>query len=145
MMPILTTQPKTSPGPLRTLQGSQQRYPLWLAALRQRFRRQAHHSLPVSDALLTRRAGDLVQREIAFSAVCQGVTAEVEQGVVTLYGSVDTTWRKERLGELVRALPGVEQVANHLLAEDELATHLQQRFEALVTAGTLDRLPKAAD
>jgi hypothetical protein len=148
-MPILTTRPMTSPlaippaaASLRTLQGGQQRRSLWLAALRRRFLRQAPHPLPVSDAYLARRARQLMQHEVAFAAVCQGVTAEVEQGVVTLYGSVDTTWRKERLAELMRTLPGVEQVANHLLAQDELAAQLQHRFQALVTAGELDRLPK---
>jgi osmotically-inducible protein OsmY len=84
-----------------------------------------------------------LQHESAFAAVCQGVTAEVEQGVVTLYGSVDTAWRKDQLADLMWTLPGVEQIANHLLAADELAAQLQQRFQALVTEGTLDRLPKA--
>lgn len=114
----------------------------WLGALRQRFRPQASHVLPMSDAHLARRAGQLVQHEVAFAAACQGVTAEVEQGVVTLYGSVDTARRKERLAALMLTLPGVEQVANHLLAQDELAARLHQRFQALVMAGDLDRLPK---
>jgi hypothetical protein len=149
-MPILTTQPIPSllipsPGvavPLRTLQGTQQRHPLWLAALRQRFSRHAPQRIPVSDASLARRAGELVQHEVAFAAFCQGVTVEVDQGIITLYGSVDTARRKERLAELLRTMPGVQQVANRLLAEDELDARLQQRLQALVTAGTLDRLPK---
>ena len=66
----------------------------------------------------------------------------MEQGVVALYGSVDTTWRKDRLAALMWTLPDIEKVANHLLASDELAAHLQQRFQELVTAGTLDRLPR---
>jgi hypothetical protein len=149
MMPILTTRPVTSPttlpgaaGALLTQHATRQRRPAWLGTLRQRFRHQAPQPLQVTDAFLARRAGQLVQHEIAFAAVCQGVTAEVEQGIVTLYGSVDTARRKERLEELMRTLPGVQQVANHLLAQDELAARLQQRFQALVTAGELDRLPK---
>lgn len=151
MMPNLTTRPVTSPPTtppgaavsLLTPERIQQRQPFWLGALRQRFRRQAPQPIPVSDAHLAQRARQLLQHEIAFAAVCQGVTAEVEQGMVTLYGSVDTTWRKERLAELMRTLPGVERVANHLLAQDELAARLQEHFQVLVTAGTLDRLPKA--
>jgi hypothetical protein len=144
-MPILTTRSVTSPpttplaaaAPLRT----QPRHLFWLEALRQRFRRPAPHPLQVSDAYLARRVRHLVQQELAFTAVCQNVTAEVEQGIVTLYGSVDTTWRKKRLAALLRTLPGVGQVINHLLAEEELAEQLQHHFQALLTTGTLDRLP----
>jgi hypothetical protein len=149
-MPILTTRsvtsvPMTPPGAagaLLTPLAPKQHHLAWLGALRQHFPHQAPQPLQVTDAFLARRAGQLVQHEIAFAAVCQGVTAEVEQGIVTLYGSVDTARRKERLAELMRTLPGVQQVANHLLAQDELAARLQQRFQALVTAGELDRLPK---
>jgi alkylated DNA nucleotide flippase Atl1 len=145
MMPILMTRPvtpaTTSPpeaaAPLRT----QPRHPSWLDALRQRFRRPAPHAVQVTDAHLAQRAGELVQREIALASMCQGVIAEVDQGVVTLYGSVDTTWRKDRLAELMLTLPGVEQVTNHLLAEENLAEQLQRHFQALLMAGTLDRLP----
>ena len=143
-MPILMTRPvpsaSTTPpaaAPLHT----QPRHPLWLGTLRQRFRRPALHPVQVTDAHLARRAGELVQREIALASMCQGVIADVEQGVVTLYGSVDTTWRKKRLEALLRTLPGVEQVTNRLLAEEELAEQLQRHFQALLTAGTLDRLP----
>lgn len=144
-MPILTTRPITSPpmtqpeaaAPLRT----QPRHLRWLDALRQRFRQPAPHPLQVSDAHLTRRVRQLVQQELAFTAVCQNVTADVEQGMVTLSGSVDTTWRKKRLEALLRTLPGVEQVINHLLAEEELAEQLQHHFQALLTDGTLDQLP----
>jgi hypothetical protein len=141
----VTSVPTTSPGAagaLLTHPAPRQRHPAWLGALRQRLSRQAPHALPMSDAHLARRAGQLVQHEVAFAAACQGVTAEVEQGMVTLYGSVDTAWRKERLAELMRTLPGVRQVTNHLLAQDDLAARLHQRFQALVTAGELDRLPK---
>jgi hypothetical protein len=145
LMPILTTRSVTSPpttlpeaaAPLRI----QPRQPRWLDALRQRFRRPAPQPLQVSDAYLARRVRQLVQQELAFTAVCQNVTADVEQGMVTLYGSVDTTWRKKRLAALLRTLPGVEQVINHLLAEEELAEQLQHHFQALLMAGTLDRLP----
>ena len=144
MMPILITRPVTSvpttppaAAPLHT----QQRHLLWLDTLRQRFRRPAPQPLQVSDASVARRVRHLVQREVAFASVCQGVIAEVEQGMVTLYGSVDTTWRKERLAELLRKLPGVKHVTNHLLAEEELAEQLQRHFQALLMAGTLDRLP----
>ena len=144
-MPILTTRPVTSPpttlpeaaAPLRT----QPHHLLWLDALHQRFRRPAPHPLQVSDAYLARRVRQLVQQELAFTAVCQKVTADVEQGMVTLYGSVDTTWRKKRLAALLRTLPGVEQVINHLLAEEEMAEQLQHPFQGLLMAGTLDRLP----
>jgi hypothetical protein len=143
-MPILMTKPvpsaSTTPPaapPLRT----EPRHLRWLGTLRQRFRRPAPQPVQVTDAHLAQRARQLVQREIALASMCQGVIAEVEQGVVTLYGSVDTTWRKERLAALVRTLPGVKQVANHLLAEEELAEQLQHHFQALLTAGTLDRLP----
>jgi hypothetical protein len=145
LMPNLTTQsvisPPTTPpeaaAPLRT----QPRHLRWLDALRQRFRRPAPQPHQVSDAHLTRRVRQLVQQELAFTAVCQNVTADIEQGLVTLYGSVDTTWRKKRLEALLRTLPGVKQVINHLLAEEELAEQLQHHFQALLTAGTLDRLP----
>jgi hypothetical protein len=144
-MPSLTTRPVTSPpttppaavAPLRT----QPRHLRWLDALRQRFHRPVSQPLQVSDVHLERRVRHLVQQELAFTAVCQNVTADVEQGLVTLYGSVDTTWRKERLATLLRTLPGVKQVANHLLAEEELAEQLQRHFQTLLTAGTLDRLP----
>jgi hypothetical protein len=149
MIPTVSTRPVTSsliePSgaviPLLTRHGALQRRPGWWD-LRQRFRHEAPQSIRVSDASLTRRASELVQHEIALAAACQSVTAEVEQGIVALYGSVDTTWRKDRLAALMWTLPGVEQVANHLLATDELAAHLQQRFQGLVTAGTLDRLPR---
>ena len=127
-MPILTNQPMTSPpttlpeaaAPLRI----QPRQPSWLDALRQRFHRPALQPLQVSDAYLARRVRHLVQQELAFTAVCQNVTADVEQGMVTLYGPVDTTWRKKRLAALLLTLPGVEQVSNHLLTEEELAEQL---------------------
>ena len=135
----VTSVPTTPPAaaPLHT----QQRHLLWLDTLRQRFRRPAPQPLQVSDVYLARRVRHLVQQELAFTAVCQNVTADVEQGMVTLYGSVDTTWRKKRLEALLRTLPGVKHVANHLLAEEELAEQLQHHFQALLTAGTLDRLP----
>jgi hypothetical protein len=143
MMPILMTRPvpsaSTTPpaAPLHT----QPRHLRWLGTLRQRFRRPALHPVQVTDAHLAQRVRHLVQQELAFTTVCQNVTADVEQGMVTLYGSVDTTWRKERLAELMLTLPGVEQVTNHLLAEEELAEQLQRHFQTLLTAGTLDRLP----
>lgn len=145
MMPILITRPVTSvpttpPAAAASLR-TQPRHLRWLDALRQRFRRPAPQPLQVSDASVARRVRHLVQREVAFASVCQGVIAEVEQGMVTLYGSVDTTWRKERLAELLRKLPGVKHVTNHLLAEEELAEQLQRHFQALLMAGTLDRLP----
>ena len=144
-MPILMTRPVTSvpstPPAAATPLRTQPRHLLWLDALRQRFRRPAPQPLQVSDAHLAQRARRLVQRELALASMCQGVIAEVEQGIVTLYGSVDTTWRKERLEALLRTLPGVRQVVNHLLAEEELAEQLQRHFQALLTAGTLARLP----
>lgn len=150
MMPILMTRSMTSPhttlpeaaAPLLTPQSIRQRHPFWLGTLRQRFRHEAPQPIPVSDASLAQRAGQLMKHEVAFAAVSQSITVEVEQGVVTLYGSVDTARRKERLAELLWTLPGVQQVVNHLLAEDELDARLQQRLQALVAAGTLDRLPK---
>ena len=80
MMPILTTRPVTSalikpPGAVSlplTQDATLQRYPAWLGTLRQRFRRQAPQPIQVSDTFLTRRAGELVQHEIAFAAACQG-------------------------------------------------------------------------
>ena len=35
----------------------------------------------------------------------------------------------------------MKHVANHLLAEEELAEQLQRHFQTLFMAGTLDRLP----
>jgi hypothetical protein len=149
LMPIYMTQPEnsstTQPGmalPLLTQHVLHPRRPAWLNILRQRFLRQPPQTFQSSDASLTWQAGRLVQREIASSAGCQGVTTEVEQGVVTLSGSVDATWRKERLAALIQPLPGVKQLANHLFAQDKLASHLHRRFQELVTAGTLDHLPK---
>jgi hypothetical protein len=128
-MPILTTRPVTSvpktplaaAAPLRT----QPRHLLWLDALRQRFHRPALQPLQVRDAYLARRVRHLVQQELAFTAVCQNVTADVEQGMVSLYGSVDTTWRKKRLAALLRTLPGVRAVLNHLSIPQEFGPRVR--------------------
>ena len=103
MMPILMTRPVTpasttppAAAPLRT----QPYHSPWLDPLRQRFRQPVPHPLQVPDAHLAQRARRLVQRELALASMFQGVIADVDQGVVTLYGSVDTTWRKERLEAL---------------------------------------------
>ena len=145
-MPILTTRPvtpapTTPSGAAAPLCPTQQRHPRWLGALRHRFRRPAPDPIQVPAAHVTRRARQLVQHEVALASVCQGVIAEVEQGVVSRYGAIDTTWRTERLAELMRTLPGVKQVATQLLAEEERAEQLQHHFQALLMAGTLDRLP----
>jgi hypothetical protein len=82
MMPTLTTRSLTSPlatlpeaaAPLRTPQSIRQRHPFWLGTLRQRFRHQPPEPIQVSDASLARRADRLLKHEVAFSAVCQGIT-----------------------------------------------------------------------
>ncbi len=146
MMPILTTRPVTAvPATPPQAEGpplAEPHHLRWLSALRRRFRRQVPRPLQRTDAQLTREANQRLQHEVGQVAGCQGLTAEVEQGAVTLFGSVDTTWRKERLAELVLTLPGVKQVSSHLLAEEEVSEQLQLRFQSLLTAGKIESLPR---
>ena len=149
-MPILTTSPvnsvPTTPPPgealLRLRHGPRQRLRGFLGALRHYFRGPPPLPIQRTDAQVARDAGHRLQQEVASASGCQGITVEVEQGIATLYGSVDTTWRKERLAALVLSLPGVQQVTNYMLAEEAVSEQIENRFQSLLTAGTLERLPR---
>jgi osmotically-inducible protein OsmY len=99
-------------------------------------------SIQGMDVQVARDADQRLQHEAALAARRQGVTAEVEQRVVTLYGSVDTIWRKERLVQLILTLPGVKQVTSHVLAEEEVFEQLEHRLQSLLTAGKIESLPR---
>jgi osmotically-inducible protein OsmY len=59
---------------------------------------------------------DMVRRRLANDAEVKGGTIEVEvqKGVVTLKGSVDTTKQRDRAEKLVKNLNGVRKVNNQL-------------------------------
>jgi hyperosmotically inducible protein len=59
---------------------------------------------------------DMVRRRLANDATVKGgaIEVEVNKGVVTLKGSVDTAKQKDRAGKLVKRINGVRKVENDL-------------------------------
>ncbi len=104
-------------------------------------RKHTPQPMQLTDEQLTRLANQRLQQETALAPATKGVTAEAEQGIVSLYGYVDTSWRKRHLEEVILTLPGVEKVINHLLAAEELADQLQERFQRLIQEGKVETLP----
>jgi BON domain len=64
---------------------------------------------------------------------------ETPEGVViTLYGKVELQTQRDRLEEEVRAVPGVIDVRNFVIAEDTILNNAYTRIESLRTQGKLE-------
>jgi osmotically-inducible protein OsmY len=70
------------------------------------------------------------------------IKVNVDSGVVTLYGSVDSYWSKVRSQEIISSIPGVIQIVNDLAVVPTVSTDdnsiAQQIREALQRMSEID-------
>lgn len=88
-------------------------------------------------------AADLVDRTVtvsttAWSAHPVKVFVEREGVVLSLYGKVELEEQKKEVEAAVRKMPGVIDVMNFLVAEDELLNAVNAHIESLRAAGKLE-------
>jgi cytochrome c oxidase subunit IV/BON domain-containing protein len=90
-----------------------------------------------------REAEDLVDRTVtvsstAWSAHPVKVFVEREGVVLSLYGKVELEEQKKEVEAALRKMPGVIDVMNFLVAEDELLNAVNAHIESLKAAGKLE-------
>ncbi|GEM_PF-701858 len=93
--------------------------PHGLNAIRHRLRRAASDESRQTgrDLSLARRLYATFERDLKLAEI-QGIHFYVQNGVVTLYGTVRTDLDRELLVSLVREIPGVKGVVAHLQLVD---------------------------
>ena len=97
---------------------------------------------PLAEAAL-REAEDVVDQTVtvsstAWSAHPVKVFVEREGVVLSLYGKVELEAQKQEVEQALRRLPGVVDVMNFLVAEDELLNDVNRVIEGLRAAGKLE-------
>jgi hypothetical protein len=105
----------------------------------------AKKSIPPAEAVL-RNAEDTVDEIVTVSSTAWSahpvkvfIEREEPEGVVlSLYGKVELEAQKQEVEEALRSLPGVIDVMNFLVAEDELLNEVNALLERLKAAGKLD-------
>jgi hypothetical protein len=90
-----------------------------------------------------REAEDVVEQTVtvsstAWSAHPVKVFVEREGVVLSLYGKVELEAQKQKVEQALRRLPGVIDVMNFLVAEDELLNEVNRVIDGLRTAGKLE-------
>ena len=94
-------------------------------------------------AKVLREAEDVVDQTVtvdttAWSAHPVKVFIEREGVVLSLYGKVELEEQKQEVEAALRKMPGVLDVMNFLVAEDELLNDVNTHIESLRAAGKLD-------
>ena len=94
-------------------------------------------------AKILREAEDVVDRTVtvdttAWSAHPVKVFVEREGVVLSLYGKVELEEQKQEVETALRKMPGVLDVMNFLVAEDELLNAVNAHIESLRAAGKLE-------
>ena len=94
-------------------------------------------------AKVLREAEDVVDQTVtvdttAWSAHPVKVFIEREGVVLSLYGKVELEEQKQEVEAALRKMPGVLDVMNFLVAEDELLNDVNTHIESLKAAGKLD-------
>jgi hypothetical protein len=94
-------------------------------------------------AKILREAEDVVDQTVtvattAWSAHPVKVFVEREGVVLSLYGKVELEEQKKEVEAAIRKIPGVLDVMNFLVAEDELQNDINTLIESLRAAGKLD-------
>jgi osmotically-inducible protein OsmY len=94
-------------------------------------------------AKMLREAEDVVDRTVtvdttAWSAHPVKVFVEREGVVLSLYGKVELEEQKQEVEAALRKMPGVLDVMNFLVAEDELLNAVNAHIESLRAAGKLE-------
>ena len=94
-------------------------------------------------AKILRDAEDVVDRTVtvdttAWSAHPVKVFVEREGVVLSLYGKVELEEQKQEVESALRRMPGVLDVMNFLVAEDELLNTVNAHIESLKAAGKLE-------
>jgi osmotically-inducible protein OsmY len=97
---------------------------------------------PLAEAAL-RDAEDVVERTVtvsstAWSAHPVKVFVEREGVVLSLYGKVELEAQKQEVEKALRAMPGVIDVMNFLVAEDELLNAVNRAIDGLKSSGKLE-------
>lgn len=97
---------------------------------------------PLAKAAL-RDAEDIVEKTVtiastAWSAHPVKVFVEREGVVLSLYGKVELEAQKQEVEKALRRMPGVIDVMNFLVAEDELLNAVNRQIEDLKAAGKLE-------
>lgn len=97
---------------------------------------------PLAEAAL-RDAEDVVEKTVTISSTAWSahpvkVFVEREGVVLSLYGKVELEAQKQEVEEALRAMPGVLDVMNFLVAEDELLNAVNRTIESLKSSGKLE-------
>lgn len=97
---------------------------------------------PLAAAAL-REAEDVVEQTVTISSTAWSahpvkVFVEREGVVLSLYGKVELEAQKQEVENALRRMPGVIDVMNFLVAEDELLNAVNRVIEELKAAGKLD-------
>ena len=90
-----------------------------------------------------REAEDVVEQTVTISSTAWSahpvkVFVEREGVVLSLYGKVELEAQKEEVEAALRKMPGVIDVLNFLVAEDELLNAVNRVIESLKAAGKLE-------
>ncbi len=97
---------------------------------------------PLAVAAL-RAAEDVVEKTVTISSTAWSahpvkVFVEREGVVLSLYGKVELEAQKQEVEKALRAMPGVLDVMNFLVAEDELLNAVNRTIESLKASGKLE-------
>lgn len=97
---------------------------------------------PLAEAAL-RDAEDVVEKTVTISSTAWSahpvkVFVEREGVVLSLYGKVELEAQKQEVEKALRAMPGVLDVMNFLVAEDELLNAVNRTIESLKSSGKLE-------
>lgn len=97
---------------------------------------------PLAEAAL-RDAEDVVEKTVTISSTAWSahpvkVFVEREGVVLSLYGKVELEAQKQEVEKALRAMPGVLDVMNFLVAEDELLNAVNRTIESLRSSGKLE-------
>ena len=90
-----------------------------------------------------REAEDVVEQTVTISSTAWSahpvkVFVEREGVVLSLYGKVELEAQKEEVADALRKMPGVIDVLNFLVAEDELLNAVNRVIDGLKAAGKLE-------
>ena len=90
-----------------------------------------------------RDAEDVVEKTVTISSTAWSahpvkVFVEREGVVLSLYGKVELEAQKQEVEKALRSMPGVLDVMNFLVAEDELLNAVNRTIESLKSSGKLD-------